>query len=233
MTRYISLMSLIMIPFGVMAQEHQTVNLGRLRDTVVSASSVNGGRDISDKFYGVLNCFDGGKNIINKLNYSFWLSGEEAEHHQHWISARFPTDVTISEIWIITQALEEPPPLVLTEQSPKTTRTHQGGRPWECALDITYGRGETAVTKRLPSFWIPGFRHKVKMDVPLKRVSALKFIFPGGKGNIEIEELEILGPQQDGLRGLDEGPRLETVKTDKSGNDGSSRTSAVPRFKSE
>ena len=192
--------------------EKSQINLGRLKETIVSASSINGARNGDNPFYGVKNCFDGGRNIINNINYSYWLSGTPGDHGQHSINVRFPTAVKIDELWIITPGLSQPPPLILSEESPKTTENFQSRRPWEYALDITYGVGEAAVTKRVPSFWLIGFRHKVKIEEKLEGVTALKFIFLG-RGNIEIEEIEILGPLPACVAGVNEGPQLHSSKT--------------------
>ena len=51
------------------------IDLCKTSLTRVTALSVNGGRPLTNKYYGILNAFDGGENWINNINYSYWLSG--------------------------------------------------------------------------------------------------------------------------------------------------------------
>ncbi len=70
-------------------------NLARTDLATVQASSVNGDRLQSNCFYGVANAFDDGKTWINKINYTWWLSGPE---RFPWIEVTFSAPVTIVSI---------------------------------------------------------------------------------------------------------------------------------------
>ena len=50
------------------------VNLARTSLASVTASSVNGTRELDNVFYGVTNAFDDGSNWHNGINYTYWLS---------------------------------------------------------------------------------------------------------------------------------------------------------------
>ena len=72
------------------------VNLGRTSIAAVAASSVNGGRALDDQFYGVLNAFDDGNNLINNINYTSWLGNGGSE----WVEIHFDHPVTITSIHV-------------------------------------------------------------------------------------------------------------------------------------
>ena len=59
------------------------------------ASGVNGGRPLDNDFYGVLNLFDGGQNIINNINYDYWLPGTPS---QPWVYVRLPSPALVREV---------------------------------------------------------------------------------------------------------------------------------------
>lgn len=53
------------------------IDISRLSITHVSASGVNGERSLNYKYYGVLNLFDNGDNVINGINYAYRLSNSK------------------------------------------------------------------------------------------------------------------------------------------------------------
>jgi hypothetical protein len=73
------------------------INLGRTGLAAVSASSVNGGRPLTNRYYGVLNLFDDGRNWMNNINYTYWLSGGDL---QPWVEVRFDAAVTVTSIFV-------------------------------------------------------------------------------------------------------------------------------------
>ena len=79
----------------VLQAEAPAQNLARLGSTAVCASGVNGGRPLDDGFYGVWNLFDGGQNIINDINYDYWLPGTPS---QPWVYVRLPSPAVVREV---------------------------------------------------------------------------------------------------------------------------------------
>lgn len=73
----------------------KTINLARTSLALVSASSCNGDRPISNKFYGILNAFDGESNWINKINYSYWMPNCNEEE---WIEVEFSNPVSLTSL---------------------------------------------------------------------------------------------------------------------------------------
>lgn len=75
--------------------EGRPINLGRTRLASVSASSVNGRRSLADPYYGIRNAFDDGDHRIGDIQYSYWMSGNEA---RPWIEVRFEEPVVVESI---------------------------------------------------------------------------------------------------------------------------------------
>ena len=76
-----------------------TVNLGRLSITSVYGFA-NGGRRTDDRFYGVLNLFDEGKNIVNNINYTSWHTGGPKGGDNNWVLIRFAVPVEIRRVMV-------------------------------------------------------------------------------------------------------------------------------------
>ena len=72
----------------------QAINLGRTSLATVTASSVNGGSSMSNRYYGIRNAFDNGDNWINNINYTHWLAGDL----DPWIEVRFDRPVQVKRI---------------------------------------------------------------------------------------------------------------------------------------
>jgi hypothetical protein len=73
------------------------INLGRTSLAAVTASSVNGGRALHDKFYGIVNAFDNGSNWHNSINYTYWLATGGTGQ---WVEVRFDSPVTVTSIHV-------------------------------------------------------------------------------------------------------------------------------------
>jgi len=82
---------------GIVEGTAKPINLGRTSLASVSASSVNGGRGLNNKFYGVTNAFDDGSNWHNNINYTYWLSSGSTGQ---WIDVRFDSPVTLTSFHI-------------------------------------------------------------------------------------------------------------------------------------
>lgn len=72
------------------------INLARTSLAYVRATSVNGGRGQDNKFYGVRNAFDDGRNWHNGINYTYWLS--DPGDLSPSIEVRFDTPVSVTSI---------------------------------------------------------------------------------------------------------------------------------------
>ena len=113
----------------------QSVNLGRLESTRVSVSSVNGKREQNNPYYGAQNLVDGGRNLIDGINYTTWLSDQDASH---WIRMEFRNPVDIKSIMLELTALDSRPANRISDVDPVTTRSSNPRRPEEVALDVVY-----------------------------------------------------------------------------------------------
>ena len=146
-------------------------NLTRMKGVRISVSSVNGGRDQSNPFYGALNLTDGGEHRIDGLHYTTWLSDQDASH---WIRVEFPKAVRVQAVMI---------ELPLPASYPV--------REWALDVETETATGERRWTK-LPSEPIRGFRGFFPLSQPLSRVTGVRVVFPG-PSMIEVAELEIHG----------------------------------------
>ena len=171
------LAGLLALPPSGRAQE--LVNVGKLSDTFVDASNVNAGRTLDNVFYGVLNLFDGGDNVVNNINYTYWLSDSAT---RHWVKLRFGAPVEIRSILVEFNAAESSPGV----------RRLPDRRPEGFALDITRLTNDRERTEKLPSVKIDGFRIFYPLKEPLVDVVGLSVVFPG-PSMIEVAELEVLG----------------------------------------
>jgi len=145
------------------------VDISRLSITRVSASSVNGNRALTNKYYGVLNLFDEGSNFINNINYTFWLTDAQT---RHWIKLSFKKPVIVHS--------------VLVETTGKR-------RPKEYALELSQVTGGLKrVIKDYDSIQIKGFRVTYKLPERVPNVNQIMIIFPGPE-MIEVSEIKVMG----------------------------------------
>ena len=132
------------------------INLGRTSLAAVSASSVNGNRDLANQYYGIPNAFDGGENWVNSLNYSSWLASGEASP---WAEVAFDVPVTLSSISV------------------------DGGPPFSTQLFFAKGGEQN----------FPQTSGQLKLEKPLGDVSKVRLNFFGGGGNLQVQEIRVLG----------------------------------------
>ena len=145
------------------------IDISRLSITHVSASSVNGKRSLNNKYYGVLNLFDNGDNVINGVNYAYWLTNSAS---RHWVKLTFDKPVLIDSATIETTGKRQPK---------------------EFALEFSQISGKSkSIIKYFDSIPIKGFRTTYKLPQPIANVSEMVIIFPG-PDIIEVSEIRIIG----------------------------------------
>ncbi|GEM_PF-2707464 len=71
-------------------------NVARTSLSEVSASSVNGNRSLSNRYYGIPNAFDHGTNWIDGMNYSTWVS--DPGDPNPWAEVHFRSPVEIHSL---------------------------------------------------------------------------------------------------------------------------------------
>ncbi len=145
------------------------IDISRLSITHVSASSINGDRLLNDEFYGILNLFDDGSNVINGINYDYWLSKAES---RHWVKLTFDKPVLVYSAMIETTGKRQPK---------------------EYALEFIQISGKSkSIMKYFESIPIKGFRTTYKLPQPIGNVSEMVITFPG-PDMIEVSEIRIIG----------------------------------------
>jgi hypothetical protein len=145
------------------------IDISRLKITHVSASSVNGNRPLDDEYYGVLNLFDDGTNIINNINYTSWFSDRQS---RHWIKFSFDQPVEVCSVLI------------------ETNKEHSPG---EFALEFSQILYESKRRlKYFPAMPIKGFITTYELPNSIGDVSEMTIIFPG-PDMIEVSEIKVLG----------------------------------------
>lgn len=203
--------SLYRVAFSQSEQRGPLVNLGMLESTRISASSVNGNREVDNQYYGALNLFDGGENRINNTNYTTWLTDNEP---RHWIRLQFEAPVEIDTIMMELPGKDftaQPCPVPNPTSSPSTyscvTNTLMKPRPTEFAIDVTTTQNGAPVTRKMPSVEVTGFRLYYPLAKPALNVAELTVVFPG-PSILEVSELEVMGiPSKPGsLRPRRSGP---------------------------
>jgi len=202
------------LPPASSAQTHmnELINLGTLKGTVVDASSVNGGRTLYNRFYGVRNLFDGGENLINGINYTYWLTDSAS---RHWIKLRFEAPVEVHLIMLefnATAPVRGEMPRHLAQADEHAVRQTASRRPEGFAIDVSRETGGTQATQKLPSAETSGFRTFYPLEEALQDVTELLLVFPG-PSMIEVAEVEVLGKSSIPVVGAGEGPALEAAGT--------------------
>jgi hypothetical protein len=153
-----------LLPVATAALAQPRVNLGRLSIARVFVSDVNGGRAADNPMYGARNLFDGGKNVINGINYSYWLSGDGP----HWALVRFSMPVTVDAVIVKIDG----------EQIPQKFWVHlRSGSPPQLTMSpaMSWTRERAA--------YVPA--------APAKDVHEVMVLFEGK--TIRVDEIEILG----------------------------------------
>lgn len=150
--------------------DSNVIDISHLSITRVSANSINGGRSLTNKYYGVLNLFDNGSNIIGKINYTYWLSAPNQT--RHLITLSFLKPVIVHSVFV---------------------ETTNNRRPKEFGLELyQVTKGLKSMLKNYDSMPIEGFRTTYKLPEPVKDVNQLVVIF-SGPGTIELSEIKVLG----------------------------------------
>jgi hypothetical protein len=150
---------------------------------------VNGGREQTNQFYGAQNLIDGGRNIVNGINYTTWLSDRDA---RHWIKLKFEKPVEVHSLMLELTAFEPSGIAKLAETDSATTDSLSSRRPQEVALDLVRIEKGRMTTEKLTSTTLKGFRSFYPLSTPLKNVAELDLIFPG-PSMVEVAEVELLG----------------------------------------
>lgn len=187
------------LAFSASGYAQEPANLAKLNDTFVDASSVNGGRPLDNVFYGALNLFDGGDNVVNNINYTYWMSDSAP---RHWIKLRFGAPVEVRSILLELNAAE---PVGGDGKLPSR-------RPEGFALDVTRLSDDGEVIQKLPSVKVDGFRVFYPLEQPLADVLELLVVFPG-PSLIEVAELEVLGIPSNRNSREGEGPRIREPRS--------------------
>ncbi len=160
------------------------VNLARLSITRVRASSINGNRPQDNQYYGITNAFDGGRNIINNINYTWWLSSSIPVH---WIRVSFAVPVTIHSVVL---------------------ETTQRYRPGEFAIDIIRASGDAGpVVQYYESTDVIGSRTVYELPESVSDVNEVKLIF-SAPGLISVSEIRVMGRAPDGTNLAEQKPGL-------------------------
>ena len=147
----------------------EIIDISRLAITHVTASSVNGGRSLDNEFYGILNLFDNGTNIINGKRCDYWLSDRDS---QHWLNFSFDKPVSVNSVVVETTG---------------------NRKPEEFALEfIQVSDNSKKTTKYFESVKIKGFKTKFDLKIAIVNISEIKIIFPG-PDMMELSEIRILG----------------------------------------
>jgi hypothetical protein len=166
-------------------------NLGMLEGTKISASSVNGNRGVDDPYYGALNLFDGGEHRISNINYTSWLTDNEA---RHWVKLQFEAPVEVDSIMIEVPGkpsaiLNPAPPFGVYQCATSMVPTP---RPTEFAVDLTVEQSGAKITRKLQSVEVTGFRLYYPLEKPVRNVTEVTVVFPG-PSMLEVSELEVMG----------------------------------------
>ena len=120
---------------------------------------------LDNVFYGVLNLFDGGHNVVNNINYTYWLSDSAT---RYWVKLRFRAPVEVRSILAEFNAAE----------SPREDRKLPTRRPEGFALGVTRLTGGRERSEKLPSVNVDAFRVFYPLKVPLREVVELLVAFP-------------------------------------------------------
>ncbi len=171
------------IPCLAESSEHDLVNLARLSIARVYASRCNGGRPQEDAFYGVRNAFDGGRNVVNGINYSTWGS----DGAEDFVLVRFSQAVTVRAVVIESPDDDHEPPEGFWVQA----------------------RGEGASPLVMsPMVTIDAEPMVYALPVATQGVREV-MITLASRGGFSVREIRILGPAPTGLNLIEVTPPLD------------------------
>jgi hypothetical protein len=194
--RLLGLLNVLLCPIalGQAEQNRALVNLGMLESTRISASSVNGNREVDNQYYGALNLFDGGENRINNINYTTWLTDSEP---RHWVKLQFEAPVEVNSVMLELPgkevvAIANPIPAAISPTYSCVTSTVMRPRATELAIDLTEKKNGAIFIRKVPSVEITGFRLYYPLRKTVRNVTELTVVFPG-PSILEVSELEVMG----------------------------------------
>lgn len=170
---------------GIVEGTAHPVNLGRTSLATVDASSVNGGRALDNKFYGVVNAFDGGENWHNKINYTYWLSGGGAAQ---WIEVRFDRPVTVTSV-----AVDSAPGFTAQFAFAKGGEEIRTMRP--SAAELAPPRRPNPLVDASPMVGGQPVQGSpvLKLREPLHGVARVRLLFRHDQGNTRVNEVFVMG----------------------------------------
>ncbi len=173
------------------------INLVRRTFTSVTASGVNGRRPLDNEYYGVLNAFDTGTNLINDLNYTYWLA-EPGEGQ--WIEVQFDQPVTVGKIHVAGNA-EYVANLYLQGDSEEARGRTAG--------DVTFASPVPGVTRLRLTFFMRQHRDRLeRLAQDDNTCRATDYSFLGVQSNVQVDDLRILGFPPPGADLTECAPRL-------------------------
>jgi hypothetical protein len=170
------LVAVLLAPSGATGHAQEAppplVNLSRLSIAAVFASGANGGRSIADPFYGVRNAFDGGRNLVNGINYSSWGSASA----QDYVLVRFARAVTVSGVAV----------------------SHASSLPGAESLALHTRGGDPSSLVIWPTVELAGPRSVHALAAPVAGVSEITLHFSATSA-FHVGEIEVLGPPPEGV----------------------------------
>jgi len=155
---------------------------------------VNAGRELDDVFYGVLNLFDGGENVVNNINYTYWLSASETRHS---VKLRFKQPLSVFQIIVEFNRAQHFP----------SDSSGPSLRPEGFAVDVTSLIDDSEQIEKLPAVNVDSFREIYPLNKVLNDVVELTLVFPG-PSMIEVAEIYVRGAPPMQKYDLD-GPKLQ------------------------
>jgi len=191
-TVFVSLLFISFLPASLFAQSEKPVNLGRLEIATVEVSSVNGSRSAHDQYYGAANLFDNDSNLINDINYNYWLT--DPVRGPHWVKVEFSEAVSIHRLNVllpgkikktINDNLEDPNLDWVQKEFPDDW-------PGDYHVEIKRIQNETSYSDTYGPIKIRGNKNTHKFKDPIENVTAIRFLFPSDK-MIKVQEIQILG----------------------------------------
>jgi hypothetical protein len=141
-----------------------------------------------------LNLFDDGTNIINKINYNYWLSDAQ---NGKWIKLSFTKPVIVHSFLI------------------ETTGKYQ---PREFAVELSQLKAGTRRTIReFNSVAINGFRTVFDLPEPVSKVDEVTVLFPGAE-MIQVGEIRVWGTAPAGVNLTPQKPLIALSEPEKQGS---------------
>ncbi len=203
----------ILIPSCLIGQNPRNskklINLGQLEIATVSVSSVNGSRNSTDQYYGASKLFDDDDNIIDGINYNYWLT--DAGEGEHWVNVVFSKPVSIHKLIVllpgkinstINENLEDPNLDWVNKDAPKDW-------PTAYSIEVTRSQNDVPESKTYGPIKIKGNKNTHKFKEPLAHIKTIKFNFYSDN-MIKVQEIQIMGLVEKGKVNSAEKPEIKT-----------------------